>query len=268
MVDALRDILRWSHVFFGFVGLCAFWVPLIARKGRKLHNLAGRVFINCGYVVCASAALSCALITHSIFSRDLVAQNANSLAATAFLTYLAWVTFVSLPYAVGVLKTKQDPTQLNTPRFRFLAYSSVAASLLLIVFAVLFPTDWSKLLFGLSPIGIFTGLPMLRYMGGKVNSKREWFFEHMSATVGAGIAFHTAFAVFGARRFFDLSGTGWVAMLPWILPAALGIPALSLAKRHYRKQFGELPARKRPQKHAPNPPAGSVVEVGTSHGTA
>ena len=241
MLEALREFSRWSHILVGFTGLVAFWIPVFARKGGNLHRKAGKVFIAAGYWVCASAALSCGLITTSIFSRGLAAQNADSLSAVTFLSYLAWVTFVTLPYSTAVLKTKKDPTALDTPWFRFLAYSCFVASALLVTYATLFPSNWSLLLYVLSPIGIGTGLPMLRYMKGRGQSKKQWFFEHMSATIGTGIAFHTAFAVFGASRLFDLPRTGWISIIPWILPALIGTPALTLWRLYYRRKFGELP---------------------------
>ena len=62
----------------------------------------------------------------------------------------------------------------------------------------------------------------------------------MGATLGAGIAFHTAFAVFGMRRVLELPGTGLLGVLPWILPAAIGVPGTYLWQRHYRRKFGDL----------------------------
>jgi hypothetical protein len=56
--------------------------------------------------------------------------------------------------------------------------------------------------------------------------------------IGAGIAFHTAFAVFGARQLFQLSPQGWAAVLPWVLPAAVGIPAIAVWTRYYRWRSG------------------------------
>ena len=255
MVETLREFSRWSHIIVGFLGLTAFWFPIFARKGGDLHRKAGKVFIACGYWVTGSAALSCGLVTYIIFSRGVAYKNADALAAMAFLFYLAWVTFVTLPYSTGVLRTKKDPTQLDTPWFRFLAYSTFAASTAIVLYATFFPSNWSLLLYVLSPIGVGTGLPMLRYMKGRGRSKREWFFEHMSATVGAGIAFHTAFAVFGASRLFDLPTTGWISIIPWILPALIGTPGLALWQRHYRRKFGELPAPKSPSTMSPAPAA-------------
>ena len=41
--------------------------------------------------------------------------------------------------------------------------------------------------------------------------------------IGGGIAFHTAFAVFGAQRLWDYELSGFLGVLPWILPALIGI---------------------------------------------
>jgi hypothetical protein len=62
----------------------------------------------------------------------------------------------------------------------------------------------------------------------------------MNAMIGTGIAFHTAFAVFGSGRLFDLGLEGWVAVIPWILPALIGIPAVAIWTRHYQRKFGDL----------------------------
>jgi len=75
-----------------------------------------------------------------------------------------------------------------------------------------------------------------RFDPGQWRSGQHWKIEHLDAMIGCGIAFHTAFAVFGMNRFaaFDLPGVWQV--VPWILPAAIGIPATSLLARHYRRR--------------------------------
>ena len=70
----------------------------------------------------------------------------------------------------------------------------------------------------------------------------DGWYKHMEEMVGSGIAFHTAFLVFGARRLFGsalIQGT-W-SFLPWILPIALGLPALHFWTHFYKRKFGELP---------------------------
>ncbi len=241
-MELLREILRWPHIIFGFGGLVAFWFPVFARKGAQLHRRAGKVFVWCGYGVVVSAAMSCVLLTWIILGRDLTAQNRDNLATLAFLGYLALATFVILRYSMRVLESKRQPSKIDTPLERGLAYATLAASAAIVAFALLWPTSMTTLLLALSPIGLSTGWGILRYLNGADPSPRAWFYEHMGATLGAGIAFHTAFAVFGIRRLFELPSTGLVSILPWVLPAAIGIPGTFLWQRHYRKKFGELPA--------------------------
>ena len=81
-----------------------------------------------------------------------------------------------------------------------------------------------------------------RFLANPRPTPMAWWYKHMEAMGGAGIAFHTAFLIFGGQRLFDgaLMQGAW-SFLPWILPAAIGIPALHLWTRHYKRRFGELP---------------------------
>ncbi len=243
-MELLREVLRWSHIVLGFVGLIAFWFPVFARKGGGLHRRVGKVFVGCGYGVTVSAMASCAVLTWRIFSEDIAPQNRMNLASIAFLGYLALVTFVIIRHSMRVLEAKRDPTRLDTPLNRGLALAAMAASLLIVAFAVLQPTGNSILLVALSPIGLSSGWGILRHLRGADPSSRAWFYAHMNAILGAGIAFHTAFAVFGVNRLFNLQITGLAGMLPWVLPAAIGIPGGALWERYYRRKFGDLPTRR------------------------
>ncbi len=238
-MDLLREILRWAHVILGFTGLIAFWFPVFSRKGGYVHRRAGKVFVVCGYGVTASAMASCAVLVWLIVGRGLTAQNLAGLASIAMLAYLGLVTFVILRHSIKVLEAKPDPMQLDTWFNRGLAGAAIAASLLIVALAVIQPTSNSVLLIVMSPIGLGSGVGILRYITGKDTSRRAWFYAHLRSTLGAGIGFHTAFAVFGASRLFDLQVTGLAGVLPWILPAAVGVPATFLWQRHYRRKLGD-----------------------------
>lgn len=249
-MEILREVFRWSHVVLGFTGLVAFWFPVFSRKGGTLHRRAGKVFVVCGYGVTASAAGSCVLLTAMIVGRGLIDLNRENLASIAFLAYLALVTFVVLRHSMRVLEkpspggagtSRRDPAAIATPLDRGLATLAMAASVALVAFALLWRTDWTPILLALSPVGLASGWGIRRYLEGAKTSPRAWLYEHLQATLGAGIAFHTAFAVFGLRRLFDVPATGVAGMLPWILPAAIGIPGTFLWERHYRRKLGELP---------------------------
>lgn len=57
--DAFATWLRNSHITIGFVGLAAYWIAILAKKGSTPHILAGRAFEWCGYFVATSALYSC-----------------------------------------------------------------------------------------------------------------------------------------------------------------------------------------------------------------
>ena len=60
VVNLAMDALVLAHVATGFVGLVAFWIPLFARKGGRVHVRAGRVYTYCAYVVTLSAVTAAA----------------------------------------------------------------------------------------------------------------------------------------------------------------------------------------------------------------
>src|SRR5690606_30065282 len=90
----------------------------------------------------------------------------------------------------------------------------------------------------LAPIGLIVGSANLRYARRAPAERMAHWYEHMGAMIGAGVAFHTAFAVFGGARVLGLGGLeGPWAFVPWILPAAIGLPATALWTRYYRRKF-------------------------------
>lgn len=74
-------------------------------------------------------------------------------------------------------------------------------------------------------------------IGGRRNAPGQWKLEHLNALLGCGIAFHTAFAVCGINRILPLDLPGTWQVVPWILPAAIGLPAGVLLTRYYRRQL-------------------------------
>ena len=205
------------------------------------HVRFGKLFVWSAYVVLAAAAIALAVRVGRLIIDGVGPETQPLLYGfIVFLGYLTFVTFVTVRHGVGVLRHKQDPHSLRTPLNVALAYGAIAASTAIIVYAVAMSAPNKVLLFALSPIGFGVGFGNLRYMRGAAPSKREWMYEHLGAMLGGGIAFHTAFAVFGATRLFDIGLTGPVAVIPWIAPAAIGIPAIVIWTRYYRRKFGEL----------------------------
>ncbi len=233
------DVFVLAHVATGFVGLAAFWIPIFARKGGRLHVQAGRVYAYCAYVVTLSAVTVSAgrIVSYQVQGIGL-AERPDLYGFALFLGYLGVVTFATVRQAMRVVATRRTPEKLRTPFHEGLAWASIAGSVIVIAYALGVWSDLSPILLGLSPIGLFTGPGMLRLMRNPGARHMGWFYSHLGSMLGGGIAFHTAFAVFGAQRFWAYELTGPFAIVPWILPTLVGIPAIIIWTRHYRRKFG------------------------------
>ena len=242
ILDLAMDVLILAHVATGFVGLAAFWVPVFVRKGGRAHVRAGRVFTYCAYVVTLSAVTSAAgrIVAYQLQGIG-PADRPESYGFALFLGYLGVVTFATVRHAVRVVATRKSPETLRTPFHEALAWASIAGSVTVVAFALAVRSDASPILLGLSPVGLVTGAGMLRLMRRPGARRMGWFYSHLGSMLGGGIAFHTAFAVFGAQRLWAYDLAGPLAVVPWLLPTVIGIPAIILWTRYYRRKF-EPPA--------------------------
>lgn len=242
-MDSVHDVVRYIHVGGGFIGLFLFWIPLLSKKGSKLHRKVGVFWVWLARLVLGTAFLGVLMYMPQLLADGKTPfSHPDSYGFLMFLGYLSIVTYVVTMFAVEVLNHKKDPTGLATPLMKFLAYLSILLSVWIVFFALVYSPSQKIVLLALSPVGIATGWGMLQFMAGKHSSSRAWLYEHLGSMIGAGIAFHTAFAVFGMSRLFDIGLTGPLAVIPWILPTIIGIPATVIWRRHYQKKFKEIPA--------------------------
>lgn len=242
-METLIDLNRWLHVTFGFTGLAAFWIPILTRKGGRVHRSAGKVFRFCAYVVLIGALLSVTLhLSEGLSQGDTPRTAPAEFAFLVFLGYLAFATLAGMRHGFQVLAHKHRLADLDTPLNRAVAWLAIAASAGLIAYALYYRPPMLIVMLALSPVGFGTGFGILKAIRGQRTERKAWMYEHMSAMIGTGIAFHTAFAVFGSGRLFDLGLEGWIAVVPWVLPAMIGIPATILWTRRYQRRFGDLPA--------------------------
>ena len=242
ILSLAMSALVLAHVATGFVGLAAFWIPLFVRKGGRLHVQAGRVFTYCAYVVTLSAVTAAAGRIVALQAQGLgPADRPETYGFALFLGYLGLATFATVRHAIRVVETRRAPKTLRTPFHEALAWASVAGSAVVIAFALGVWTDVSPILLGLSPVGLVTGSGMLRLMRRPGERRMGWFYSHLGSMLGGGIAFHTAFAVFGAQRLWAYELAGPLAVVPWLLPTAVGIPAIVVWTRYYRRKFEPPP---------------------------
>jgi hypothetical protein len=91
----------------------------------------------------------------------------------------------------------------------------------------------------MSPIGFLIGFGNLQFARRPYPTPMAWWYEHMGSMLGGGIAFHTAFLVLGAGRLFGFQLDGPKAIVLWLLPTLVGVPATGIWTTYYRRRFRE-----------------------------
>lgn len=244
MLPRLHDALLLLHVAGGFVALVLLWVPLFSRKGGRLHRSTGKVYAVAMLVVVVTALAVAAISAIDPVALDAAAATlvgepladyiARRRMVAAFLGYLALITAASGWHGLGALRYKRDPREMRSPATLALFGAAVAAGVAIFVLGAL---QGSMIFMGLSAIGPFVGLSGFRYVSNPARGPREWWFAHMGGMIGTGIAANTAFLVFGANRLMPFELEGWLAVVPWLLPTLVGVPAIQLLDRKYRRRF-------------------------------
>ena len=163
----LFDALILVHVVAGFFGLAAFWIPVCARKGGRVHVWAGRIYARCAYVVTLSAVVAAAGRVVSYRLQGIgVAERPELYAFAILLGYLGVATFAMVRQAMRVVATRRTPGELRTPAQEALGWASVSGSVIVVGFGLAAWSDVSPIMLGMSPIGLFTGWSMLRFHAG------------------------------------------------------------------------------------------------------
>jgi hypothetical protein len=246
IMASIYRIVLFLHICAGITGLVAFWIPALARKGQTLHVRAGRAFFYATSVVAATGiAMATLLLVDPLSVKPLGTAvepgRAQEIASTIrltslFLFYLVLITFVPVYHGVRVLATRNAPERLRT-RFHSAINVTVivaAGSMILLTLATRQPV------FGaLSVIGFLIGFGNLRFARRPYPTPMAWWYEHMESMLGGGVAFHTAFLVLGAGRMFGIALEGPIAIVPWLLPTIIGVPATSIWVGYYRRKFDE-----------------------------
>ena len=240
------DIVLALHVAAGLIGLAAFWTPAVARKGGTLHVRAGRLFYYATLVIAITCLSMAVLLLADPLGvkplRDGVSSAAAAEAAwrirltAPFLVYLVLITFTPVYHGVRVLETRRAPALLRTPFHTAIHAAAVGAALGMIVLGV---ATGTPVFAAMSPIGFLLGFGNLAFARKPYRTPMAWWYEHMGAMMAGGIAFHTAFLVLGAGRLLGIELTGTAAIVPWVLPTVVGLPATALWVRHYRRKFRE-----------------------------
>ena len=240
------NIVLALHAAAGIVGLVAFWTPAVARKGGATHVRMGRLFFMATCVVAVTGTVMAALLLidplavkapGASFTPERAARVAGQIRMFApFLLYLVLITFTPVYHGKRVLETRTAPEALRTPFHTAINVAAIAGSAVMLILGL-----WTRysVFAALSPIGLLIGWGSLRFARRPYPTPMAWWYEHMESMLGGGVAFHTAFLVLGAGRLLGIQITGPAALVPWLLPAIIGIPVSAIWVRYYRRRFGE-----------------------------
>ncbi|NTX01552.1 DUF2306 domain-containing protein [Myxococcus sp. CA040A] len=228
-------LARAIHIMAGVVGFTSLWLPLVARKGSSLHRRVGWVYV---------VAMGVVAITGLIISSWRFLQGPEHQAHALFFMFLSVMSGSSASMGVRVLRTKSRTTAHRHPFDLGLSALTLGLGL--------FTGAWGlvndvPLLWGFAPVGILQGAASLRYWLRPPQERMHWWFQHMGAMVGSGIATLTAVLVVNARHL----GIEGMQLAVFLGPTLVGVPGLKLWERYYQGKFAAKSKSPRPDRAPP-----------------
>lgn len=262
-LSVVHGALRLSHIIGGFAGLVLFWLAIAMKKGSPTHRTVGKCFMFCAFYVGGTALVSSiwALVDSQSFapwisrlepSRQ-VAQLEQLRYLFSLLCFLSVATITGALYGWLSIRHQENVAPLRRGSLPFWMTMSAISGLCLAAFGFWrvafgapgggFPSGayWVPLVLG--SFGCVDSIKELRKIHRPLSEPREWLFRHIQQMFGTGIAFHTAFLVFGANRLTGYSLRGPLAIVPWVLPTIIGVFAMKwYVDRLKRNPFPARPA--------------------------
>lgn len=222
-IACMLKMLLYLHIAGGSTALASMAIPLVARKGARVHRASGWVFVGGMTVVSLTAlALSAA--------RYLTDPRPEAQAFALFLFYIAILTGEGVSSGVRALRTKGRTAPRGFAWDIGLSSLLTATAVAMAVYGV----AAGHLLFALfSIIGLANGIQGLAYWLRPRANCMHWWFHHMTSMLGSCIAATTAFLVVNAP-FASLSRG---SLMVWLTPSLVGGIATRLWVQYYRRKF-------------------------------
>ncbi len=214
-MQLLFDSARWIHIISGFLALCVFWIPIVTKKGGRVHNRVGWMY------VAAMASVSMTAFIMGVYRLTWDAgSDIDAIPFSWFLLFIAVLSASTAWYGVRVLRHKRRTSMHRN------------------VIDLLFPAVLFVSGIGISAYGWVIGFPLLQYfpllglfLGGtqfmywiKVPKTRShWVVEHIVGMLSCCISTVTAFTVFGAPRLLNVES---VSLIIWFLPTIILVPLI------------------------------------------
>ncbi len=231
-----------GHIATGSVGLVAFWVPVLGKKGGRAHRIGGRVFtftmlVTGGFAILISATTLLAPVeTHPHLAGHPDFPDTATIRGIFgwMMLYLAILTINLAWYGWLCITNKLNHAANREWKNMALQAVLTVASINCLYQGYLIG---QPLMMGISLVGFATVGTNLWFLLKEKPGAKDWLLEHIKALVGAGISVYTAFFAFGAVRLLPEA-----ALTPalWSVPLIVGLTLII----YHRRQVAR-PARHR-----------------------
>lgn len=219
-------VFRFLHIIGGFLALFVFWLPIVTKKGGKLHKIFGWIYVYSMFLVAISAF-------YMGFFRIFIDKSATEdvISFSWFLIFISILSSAAAYYGLRVLRykgrKKAHKNLLDLAFSTLLLTSGIGISIYGFIHEISL-LSWFPL------VGISLGIVQLRYWLQKPNHKMHWWFEHFSGMLACCISTLTAFIVFGAPRLLNIDS---VSIILWFLPTIVITPLIIGLAIFYTRKF-------------------------------
>ncbi len=213
------------HIAAGATAFVFAPLALATRKGGKAHRRWGKIYFWAMAVVAASAIVLSAY-------RPIL-----------FLALVAVFSFYAAFYAYRVLGMKDLTRSGKVGR---LDWSAAAMTFLSSLALALLGIFQPALVQNMGPVPVVFGILGMSLAAGRLwrflrppADRMDWWFVHLQGMMGSYIAAWTAFSAVTLSRFVGPAFPLWIV---WLWPTAVGVPAIVLISRHFRRKFARRPS--------------------------
>lgn len=225
-MDLSFGLFRWLHIIAGFAALFLLWVPIFAKKGGKLHNQSGKIYVWSMGIVSLSAFY---MGVYRIYFDS--KPDPEQTAFSWFLIFISLLSAASSYYGLRVLRYKKRTERHRHPLDLFVSLLLLFSAIGISLYG--FINDFTLITY-FPFVGIFVSLTQLAYWFRPPVRRVHWVFEHFSGMFTCCISTVTAFLVFGAPRLLNIESQN---MLLWFLPTILFVPLMVGFSIHYSRKY-------------------------------
>jgi hypothetical protein len=231
--DLFGALLR-VHLTFALSSTVVFWATAFAPKGGPFHRKAGRWFARLIYATAWTGGTMAVadLLAPTWFHRAASTIDVQRLEAQTMwlVLYVLLIIVAPVQHGLAVVAAGADPSRVKSRTHGALNAASIAGTVLMLGASV----AWQQWIFLIVvPFGFIVGLRAMSYATETAATENEVRREHLTSMITAGITLHTAFFVFGTTRSLGLRLDGVVQLVPWAVPALIGVPAILWYRRRY-----------------------------------